>query len=146
MKHGLISILLSLALAIGIIVDWGTGNEEIILLDSSKDKRPRVNIYFSYTTAVCSCANNRSHIMEHSIINSRPQTTALDCLSQHSPSSQEWFEQLGMVNYVVVQVHQNLCVVENPVGKTDSHTRKATELPDQLNTHLSPMSCKFWPW
>ena len=41
----------------------------------------------------------------------------LGCLSQHFPSSQAWFELLGMVNWIVVQVHQNLCVVENPVGK-----------------------------
>ena len=34
--------------------------------------------------AVCSCANNRSHIKECSIINSQPQTMALDCLSQQS--------------------------------------------------------------
>ena len=70
----------------------------------------------------------------------------LGCLSQHSPSSQVWFELLGMVNWIVIQVHQNLCVVENPVGKTNSHARKATELLDQLNSHLLPMSHKFRPW
>ena len=83
---------------------------------------------------------------DHSIINTQPQTMGLDCLSQHSPLSQDWFELLGMVNWIVIQVHLNLCVVENSVGKTNSYTRKATELLDQLNSHLSPVSCKFWPW
>ena len=32
--------------------------------------------------AVCRCANNRSYINGCSIINSQPQTMALDCLSQ----------------------------------------------------------------
>ena len=50
-----------------------------------------------------------------------------------------------MVNWIVVQVCQNLCVVENPVGKTNSHVRKATESLVQLNSHLSPMLHKFWP-
>ena len=45
----------------------------------------------------------------------------LGCLSQHSPSSQGWFELLEMVNWIVIQVCQNLCVVENPVGKP-THT------------------------
>jgi len=53
---------------------------------------------------------------------------ALDCLSQHSPSSQAWFELIEMVNLIVIQVHQNLCVAKNPMGKTNSHVRKATEL------------------
>ena len=81
-----------------------------------------------------------------SIINTQPQTTGLDCLSQHSPSSQAWFELLEMANWFVVQVHQKLCVVENPMGKTNSHVREATELLDQLNSHLFPMSHKFQPW
>ena len=63
---------------------WGTGNEEIILLDTSLGRRDQEQIYFSYTMAVCSCANNRSCIKERSIINSWPQTMALDCLSQQA--------------------------------------------------------------
>jgi hypothetical protein len=55
------------------------------------------------------------------------------------------FELIGMVNLVVLQVRQNLCVVENPVGKTYSHVRKATELLNQLNSHLCPMLHKFRP-
>ena len=51
------------------------------------------------------------HQSSCSINNTQPQTMGLDCLSQHSPSSQAWFELLGMVYWVVVQVHQNLCVV-----------------------------------
>ena len=35
------------------------------------------------------------------------------------------FERLGVVKYII-QVRQNLCMVENPVGKTYSHARKAT--------------------
>ena len=39
---------------------WGTGSEEIILLDTSEGGETKSEYYFSYTMAVCSCANNRS--------------------------------------------------------------------------------------
>ena len=66
---------------IGIVVGRGTDSREIISQTLVGRREQERIYYFSYTTAVCSCANNRSRI---NIINSRPQTTALDCLSQQS--------------------------------------------------------------
>ena len=126
---------------------WETDSEELIPLDTSRGGETKSELIISpilwlyVDVLLIDCASK-----DHSIINTQPQTMGLDCLSQHSPSSQDWFELLGMVNWIVIQVHPNLCVVENSVGKTNSHARKATELLDQLNFHLSPVSCKFWPW
>ena len=104
---------------------WGTDSEELISLETSeggetKSKHIISPILQLYVDVLIIDHASR----DHSIINTWPQTTGLDCLSRHSPSSQAWFELLGMVNWIVIQVHQNLCVVENPVGKTNSHARK----------------------
>ena len=125
---------------------WGTDSEELISLDTSKRGETRSELIISpmlwlYVDVLLIDHTSRNC----SIINTQPQTMGLDCLSQHSPSSQAWFELLGMVNWFVVQVRQNLCVMENPVGKTNSHMRKTTELLDQLNSHLFPMSHRFQP-
>ena len=52
--------------------------------------------------AVCSCANSRSHIKECSIIDSQPQTMALNCLFQHTATKLHILSLSQVVSYFVL--------------------------------------------